>query len=267
VEPENRLVARELERAWQQALIDEQKVNEERSRFQSEWSGGISEQDRNAIRALSSDIPALWASPTTTNQDRQMIVRHLIDQVVVTVQGDSEFVDVTIHWAGGFLSQHQILRPVGRYEQLRDCDRLLLRVGELRAAGHTHGEIAALLNDEGFHTPKCDQKFDAPLVYRLASRCGLVHTLSSNRDHAWKKHEWSMSGLAREVGVPYSTLRNWCYHGWVHTCHGAPKGKCRTVWADEQEIGRLQRLRDHPHPAPNIPYPAELTTPRTPQEQ
>ena len=103
-----------------------------------------------------------------------MIIRQLVDHVVVAVQGNSEIVDVTIHWAGGFVSQHQTVRPVGRYEQLRDYDRLVVRLGELRAVGYTNGEIADLLNHEGFHTPKCDQKFDAPLVNRLASRCGLV---------------------------------------------------------------------------------------------
>ena len=97
VEPENRLVARELERIWEQALVEEQKIKEDSSRLEREWSGGISEQERKTIRTLSSDIPALWASLSTTNQDRQKIVRQLIDEVVVTVQGKTEIVEVTIH--------------------------------------------------------------------------------------------------------------------------------------------------------------------------
>jgi len=262
VEPENRLVARELERSWEEALSEEQKVKEERARFQAEWSEGLSTHDRERIRALSADIPALWNSSSTTNQDRQVIIRQLIEHVTVTVQGNSEIVDVTVHWAGTFVSRHQIIRPVGRYEQLRDYDRLVTRLSELRATGHTNRDIAHLLNDEGFHTPKCGQRFDAPLVQRLTSRCALPTRQKddANARNGLEEHEWGMPDLAREVGVPYSTIRNWCYRGWICTHVIAWKGRRRVLWADEDEIDRLRRLRDHPHPSPDAPYPSELTT-------
>jgi hypothetical protein len=60
----------------------------------------------------------LWAAPETTAQDRQEIVRVLLEQVTVDVQGDSEQVDVTLRWAGGVQSQHRVSRPVACYEQL-----------------------------------------------------------------------------------------------------------------------------------------------------
>jgi DNA invertase Pin-like site-specific DNA recombinase/DNA-binding transcriptional MerR regulator len=269
VEPENRLVARELERSWEKALAEEQKAKEGHARFQAEWSGGLSTQDRERIRALSSHIPAIWDSPSTTNQERQAIVRQLIEHVAATVQGNSEIVDATIHWAGRFVGQHQIIRPVGRYEQLRDYDRLVARLSELRATGYTNREIADLLNDEGFHTPKCDQRFDAPLVQRLTSRCGLPsrRKADTNAENPLEEHEWWVPDLAREVGVPYSTIRNWCYRGWIRTRVVTWNGRRRVLWADEDEIDRLHRLRDHPHPPRDVPYPSELTTPKKPPKQ
>ncbi len=191
-EPENRLVARELERLWDQALIDEQKAKEEYTRFEAEWSGGLSEQDQEDIRRLCSDIPALWKSPSTRNQERQAIVRQLIDHVDLTVQDNSEFVDVAIRWAGGFVSQHQTVRAVGKYEQLRDYDRLRARVCELRNAGYTNRSIADTLNAEGFHTPKCDQQFDAFVVQRLASHCGSPNRMSqtTSAGELLQEHEW-----------------------------------------------------------------------------
>lgn len=48
---------------------------------------------------------------------------------------DSELVDVTIHWAGGYESHHEIIRPVGTYARLRDFESLMKRVVELRRAG------------------------------------------------------------------------------------------------------------------------------------
>ena len=129
------------------------------------------------------------------------IIRQLIEYVVVTVQGNSEIVDVSVHWIGGFVSQHQIIRPVGRYEQLRDYDRLVARLRELRATGYTNREIAELLNHEGFHTPKCDQQFDAPLVQRLTSRCGLPSRRkdATSIENPLKEHQRWVPDLAREV--------------------------------------------------------------------
>lgn len=263
-EPENRLVVRELERLWDQALIDEQKAKEEYARFEAEWVGGLSEQDQEDIRRLCSDIPALWNSPLTRNQDRQAIVRQLIDHVDVAVQDDSEFVDVTVHWAGGFVSQHQTVRSVGKYEQLRDYDRLRARVCELRDAGHTNRRIADILNVEGFHTTNRDQRFDAALVQRLAGHCGSANRMShtTNARELLKEHEWWMVGLARAVGVPCSTLRHWCYHGWVHTRVLNWKGRRRIAWADNDELARLRRLRAQPRGDSAACYPSALTQPK-----
>jgi hypothetical protein len=62
-------------------------------------------------------------------------VRQLIDRVTVTVQGETERVDVTIHWAGGYESQHEQTRPIARYDQLTDYRQLMARSCELRTRG------------------------------------------------------------------------------------------------------------------------------------
>lgn len=49
--------------------------------------------EREAIRALSADIPSLWGSSTTKTVDRQMIIRQLIEQIVCTVEGKPETFD------------------------------------------------------------------------------------------------------------------------------------------------------------------------------
>jgi hypothetical protein len=100
VEPENRLVARELERRWEAALQAQRPLGEDYHRFQSEQPRGLSPQDRDAVRALAAYLPDLWEAETTTAADRKAITRHLIDRVVVAVRGDSEYVDIRIHWRG-----------------------------------------------------------------------------------------------------------------------------------------------------------------------
>ena len=65
-------------------------------------------------------MPALWHAPTTTAAERQRIVRLLVKEVVATVRGESEWVDVAIHRAGGSSSSHELVRPVQRYQQRAD---------------------------------------------------------------------------------------------------------------------------------------------------
>jgi hypothetical protein len=174
VEPENRLVARELERRWEAALQAGRQLEEDYQRCQSEQPRGLSAQDRDAVRALAAHLPDLWGAETTTAADRKAVARHLIDRVVVAVRGDSEYVDVTIHWLGGMTSAQDLIRPVGRYEQLRDYAGLLGRIRELREQGRSTGQIAEQLNREGWRPPRRRATFNAPMIRKLISRSGLA---------------------------------------------------------------------------------------------
>ena len=101
VEPENRLVARTLERAWEEKLAAQQQLEEDYHRFVREQPRVLTEPEREAIRQLAADIPALWAAPTTTPADRKEIVRQVVERVEVDAQGKSEQVRVRIIWVGG----------------------------------------------------------------------------------------------------------------------------------------------------------------------
>src|SRR5206468_3073165 len=93
-EPENRLVARQLEKDWEAALAERQRLGEEYDRFTAARPRTLTDAEREQIRALAADIPAIWNAPTTTDADRKQLIRHLIQQVRITVLGTSEKVDV-----------------------------------------------------------------------------------------------------------------------------------------------------------------------------
>jgi hypothetical protein len=135
VESENRLVARELESQWEQSLVKQRQTEEQYARFERQQPSHLSAEKVQSIRSLAADIPALWQARSTRRQDHQAIVRQLIDRVTVTVQGETERVDVTIHWAGGYESQHEQTRPIARYDQLTDYRQLMARSCELRTGG------------------------------------------------------------------------------------------------------------------------------------
>ncbi|MGH7120368.1 MAG: hypothetical protein ACREFP_15495, partial [Acetobacteraceae bacterium] len=240
VDPDNRLVAATLEKHWEEALHQERQLQEEYDRFVRETPLQLTQEQRERITALATDIPALWQAPGTTNADRKEMIRCLVERVVVQVRCDSELVAVTIHWAGGYESQHEIVRPVATYAQLRDFERLMGRVAELREAGHIAPEIAALLNAEGFYPPKRCGAFTTPVVHQLLKRRGLIGNERSH-DELLGQQEWWLTELARELRMSHLKLRDWAKRGWVHSRKTPVQGYW-ILWADKDEVKRLRKL-------------------------
>src|SRR5262249_33231954 len=244
VEPENRLVARELERRWEAALQARRQLEEDYHRFQSDQPRGLSPEDRDAVRALAAHIPDLWQAETTTAADRKASARHLIDRVVVAVRGESECVDVTIHWLGGMTSAQELIRPVGRYEQLRDYAGLLGRIRELRGQGKSARQIAEQLNREGWRPPRRRATFNAPMRRKLLARSalGLQGAGPTEVSALLESDEWWFGPLPRDLDMSPATLYSWLRRGWLQA-RQLP-GVCGRwiVWADEDELGRLRRL-------------------------
>lgn len=259
VDPENRLVAATLEKRWEELLTQEKQLEEDYDRFSRAAPLHLTDMERARIEALTADIPALWKAPATTNVDRKQIVRCLVERVVLHVRCDSELVDVTLHWAGGYQSQHEITRPVASYAQLRDYKRLMHRLTELREAGHTSPQIASTLNAEGFHTPRHSGDITVPVVHHLLKRRGLI---GNERSHAelLGTHEWWLTDLARELQMSHLKLRDWAVRGWVHSRQTPVQGYW-ILWADRDEVQRLGKLVEQSRRGINA-YTSSLKTPK-----
>jgi hypothetical protein len=256
VEPENRLVARQLESLWENALLAQRGVEEDLRRLEHAQPVELKSHELDMIQALSTDLPTLWNATGTTAADRQAIIRHLVDRVVVDVQGESEHVDVAVHWNGGFVSQHELIRPVASYEQLSGYQELMARIEELRNANQTSAQIADQLNDEGFHPPS-GKRFNAPAVRRLL-RGGRP---SQNRERP-EPPQWWPGDLARKLDMPIRTLHAWLRRGWLHSQQSVGAHGRWIVWADNDELNRLKQLRQDGLKSSGLPAPAELTTPK-----
>ncbi len=264
VEPENRLVARELERRWETALAELQNVQQEFARFRKSRPTGLSAEERKAILDLAQNLPAVWNATSTSSADRQRIVRLLIERVVVNIHQGTDQCDATLEWSGGFTSQHELVRPVQRYEQMANYEQLIARIRQLRSQGHSFASVAEHLNREGFRPSKRARKFNSDtvslFVRRLEKRppgskakapIGLLH-----------ENEWLVTTLAAELEVPKNTLFAWIKHGWIRVARQLPGYRGRTIcWVDANELDRLRRLRKTKRGWWDPPLSAELTTP------
>ena len=172
VDPHNRLVARTLERDWEAALEAEQAMRGEYERASTREPMRLREAEKEMVRHLTEDVPAIWRDGSTAPADRQMIARTMLERITLLVVGDSEMVEVECVWAGGVQTRHRLVRPVRRFEQLKDFDRLLARLGELRCQGLTADRMAERLNAEGWRPAK-RASFNAPMVRRLLWRHGV----------------------------------------------------------------------------------------------
>ena len=264
VEPENRLVGRELERRWEEALKEQRRLEEEYDRFARDQPATLSAAEREQIRSLAQAIPDLWQAATTTPADRQRLVRFLIERIELIVHGATDQVEVAIHWTGGFVSQHSLVRAVQSYEQLANYAHLRARIEELRAQGQTMAQVAHCLNQEGFHPPKRASCFTTSMVAGFMAKGGW----SGSRPRALsvqgmlRRGEWLLMDLARKLQMPSATLHRWRKVGWVQARKLPVPGGHWAIWAAAAELNRLTRLRKYQRTKRDQRVPAELTTPK-----
>ena len=258
VEPENRLVARELEKNWESSLREHQLVTEEYERYCATQPQPLTSVEVDSIRSLAADIPSIWNADTTTSKDRKAIVRQLVEKVVATA--DAEYVDVSIHWAGGFVSQHQVMQPVGSFTRLHDYERFKQRVLELHLAGWPYRAICEQLVKEKFHSPTGLNRFSREnLRTFLVEHCAEELGPSQPPFRRFlEKDEWLAADLAREIEVKAATLHFWRRRDWLHA-RRLPSRRW-IIWANQEELDRLRKLRDTPIPYGRT-YPLKLTTP------
>lgn len=239
VEPENRLVARTLERAWEDALRAERDVREAYERHAQQTPHHLTTEDLAAIRALATDLPALWYAPTTTPADRKTVLRLLIDHVVVTAEPTTAWMDLVVHWAGGHQTSQRLRRPVHKLAKTGDKDALMATIHDLRRKGLTAERIAEQLNADGWITPTQRNHFNGRLVRAMLYRYGTIprgpKPPPRNAENAW----W-LADLARELKMPVVTLHGWLRRGLVQ---GRRIDGQWAVIADKAELRRLCKLR------------------------
>jgi hypothetical protein len=141
VDPDNRLVARGLERDWEERLRALETAKIELKRREKERPRVISEAERDRLLALGPDLAAVWNAPTTTPRDRKELLRTLIEDVTIKVDRDKAAAHLALRWKGGALAAGYRPHRRGRDRAAapargplpRQCDR---RHPQSAGAGH-----------------------------------------------------------------------------------------------------------------------------------
>jgi len=175
VEPENRLVARALERKWEEALLAQRASEEEYARSRQTQPHGLTVAERGAIEALARDLPAVWQATQTGVAQKRRIIRSLLERVVVWAPTSSLEATIHLYWSLGTVTEHRLTRPVRSWDQLASTAEVRPLVEAWKAAGWPSRRMAAELNAMGHRTPR-NKPFTAESVRQLLSRGGAGRT-------------------------------------------------------------------------------------------
>jgi excisionase family DNA binding protein len=246
VEPENRLVARTLEREWEDKLRAAEKVEQDYQTWLQQHQLELTSADRQEIVALGEDLPRVWRAPSTTPADRKEILRLVIKEVIVDQHRARGKVWFQINWQTGATSEHWYTRRVRGYTDYADLEGLQQRVRELHAEQKMDDEIAATLNAEGFRTAH-QQAFTGQLVWLLRKQWGLPTVNANvNTPARWEDGTYSVEGAAAALGVFPTTIYKWLRTGRIQG-HQLAKGTPWKISLTDEQITSLrayvQRVR------------------------
>jgi DNA invertase Pin-like site-specific DNA recombinase/uncharacterized protein YndB with AHSA1/START domain len=165
VDPDNRLVARGLEREWEERLSALEAAKAELSRREEARPRVLSQDERRRLLALGADLAAVWHAATTTPRDRKELLRTLLEEVIVKIERDKATARLTLRWKGGALAEIDLALPRSRPATIRTDEDTIALVRRL-AALYPDAVIAGILNRQGRSTAY-GHRFEANRVGNL----------------------------------------------------------------------------------------------------
>lgn len=224
VEPENRLVARNLEREWEGKLAEVAQLEREYARRPGAAGAPVDAAERQHILDLAQDLPTLWRAATTTNAERKQLLRCLIKDVTLTMQEAT--IHIGLRWQTEACTTATVPRPAPAHVLYRTPVPTVQRIREL-AAAHPDRAIAAQLNAEG-RTSGWGHALTAGIVRRLRGAYGIAHGCSDSPRAcpAGPRGDgrYSTRAAAATLNVTPATIANWCATGQLDGVRPSPRG-------------------------------------------
>ena len=244
-EPENRLVARELETRWNAKLRLVTELEEEYRREQRRGLTPLSEAEHALLRALVTDLPTLWSAPATTAEERKRLVRCLVREVVLDrgagANGAGGITTLRIGWKSGAWTELRVRRP-STADSARTPAAVLARI-RASAAQLPDERIAEQLNADGV-TTRQGLRWTAARVERIRryhqipTGCPTMPTVLPSAGQPRGDGLVSVGVAAARLGVAPSALSHWRKWGFLHAEQRGP-GAPLWVRLTPEDIARL----------------------------
>lgn len=216
-DPQNRLVAAELEIRWNRALAH---VSEVEARI-VEHDGSttrLAPLSSVDIAGLAADLKAVWTDPQTDARLKKRIVRTLIHEVVADIDDDASEIILLIHWVGGVHTELRL--PKRRRGQRNSTSADIVAAVRQLVRIANDDLIAGILNRNGLLTGH-GNRWTRERVTALRSHHRIpVLRAAPEGDAPWL----NLSKAARYIGVTSKTLRLAAEAGEIEGIHPLSDG-------------------------------------------
>ena len=235
-EPENRLVARTLEARWEARLAD---LAGAEAALAAQRSAQPELPAPDQLAATVADLPALWASPATSDKDRKRLLRALLADVTITPSAeDLTQITVGLRWKSGASQQVPATRRKNAI-QLRSTDPAAVELARRIGPAQDNSALAAALNDAGYRTGT-GQPFDATAAGNLRNYHRIPYP------GLLEDGEMTPRQVAELTGVSTGTVHYWIRSGDLAARRG-PAGRWCIPFPPEVERACKERAASSAH--------------------
>jgi DNA invertase Pin-like site-specific DNA recombinase len=236
VDPDNRLVADNLEADWNRALLEVREAQDTYDNAAAKTDAALSAQRQTRLRALAQDFPALWSDPATCDKDRKRIARLLIEDATI-VKTDSIVAQIRLR--GGQTRRVEVPLPTAIGDQRRTDPHTVARADALLDE-HTDTQTADLLNAANL-TTGVGRPFTPTAVQRLRK----THQLPSHAQRLREAGWLTLTEMATRYHVHPFTIKNWDHDGLLTSTRANDKAQ-RYFRIPDQDPRDLPRRKPRP---------------------
>ncbi|MFZ0708554.1 MAG: recombinase family protein [Terrimicrobiaceae bacterium] len=246
VDPSYRLVAATLEKRWNEALQELQRLKDDYQKHRQQQGFELTSQQKAELLALAEDLPRLWQAQTTSAKDRKRMLRLLIKDVTVEKRRSERKALLHIRWQGGAIEDLSVDLPLPRSEQVRYCETILTQVRTL-ASAKTDLQIATALNERQLRSAT-GKTFTRSMIQWIRHRYEIPAPVFK------RPEELTVKELARRLSIRIDVV-----HYWIQCGHLAVRRLTErapywiTITAEKEAelkawIGRSSRIKMEPIP-------------------
>jgi len=200
VDPENRLVADNLEAEWNEKLraVDQAQRDYEEQRAADDCA--LTEQARRRIANLAEDFPALWRDPGTPVRERKRMLALLIEDVTLIRE---DRITTQVRFRGGATRTLEITIPLNAWQK-RSTNPKVVRLIDQLLEGHTDAQVAEILRGKDLVTG-AENPFAGINIAWIRKR----YELKSFKERLTERGMVTMEDLCRRFGICRDTARDW----------------------------------------------------------
>ena len=207
VDPTNRLVADQLEADWNNKLRELADARDEYERATEAGNRPLTNEQQARIRALATDLPALWTNPATPMRERKRLIRLLVTDVTLNKTGEQ----LTAHarLSGGQQHSLHVPRPLRAWEAHTTPPSTITLINELLDE-HTYDQTVTILNQRGL-TGGWGKPFTVTSLTQLCR----IRGIPSHHDRLHAQGMLTLDEIAQQLGVSAQTVKVWQRRGQI----------------------------------------------------